>query len=407
MEYKPSEEIIKKYAKVMVHYALNGGKGINKGETVCVIGNDCGKDLYMAVCKEIWEAGGNVIHRYLPAGIERYGLNRTFLEVATDEQLQFFARPFWQGLTDSIDHLLFIMADANVHALEGIPAARIAMSNESMAPFMEMRAEKEKLGKLGWTICMYGTQSAADEVGLTLEEYWQQIIKACYLDDEDPVARWQKTELEILTVKQKLNELNIKKVHIEGEGIDLHITIGENRQWLGGRGKNIPSFEIFTSPDYRYTEGTISFNQPLYYSGTKITGIKLRFEKGVVVEATADENQDALREMLSRQNANRLGEFSLTDRRHSMITHIMATTLYDENMGGEEGNTHIAVGNCYPDTYAGNREDLTPELMETLGYNICPKVHVDIISTTRRKVTATLHDGNTVVIYENGQFTFI
>jgi len=83
--------------------------------------------------------------------------------------------------------------------------------------------------------------------------------------------------------EKKLNKLPIDKLHIKGGDVDLWITLGEKRRWLGGRGANIPSFELFTSPDCRYTEGWIKFNQPLYRYGNLIEGIALEFKKGRVV----------------------------------------------------------------------------------------------------------------------------
>ncbi|HCB51100.1 TPA: hypothetical protein DEP21_00705 [Patescibacteria group bacterium] len=127
--------------------------------------------------------------------------------------------------------------------------------------------------------------------------------------------------------------------------------IGSDRQWLGGSGRNIPSFEVFTSPDYRETNGWIRFNQPLYRYGQKVDGIFLKFEKGEVVEFDAKEGKELLTEIFEIPGAKFLGEFSLTDGRHSHITKCMGETLYDENMGGQFGNTHIAIGRAYEETY--------------------------------------------------------
>lgn len=405
--YKPEQHLLENYAKVMVHYALSSGRGMKKGDTVFLVGQECSKALYMEICREIWRSGGNVIMRYLPDEMERYGANRALLEIGSDEQLSFFPYPYWQGVTEAMDHIMFIIADPDVHALEGILPEKISRMESAKAPFMEMRNKKEIAGKLSWTLCLYGTESMAAEAGMSLEEYWEQIIAACYLREHAPVARWQQVQQEIHRITEKLNELRIEAVHIEGEDADLRIAIGEHRQWLGGTGHNIPSFEVFTSPDWRGTFGSIAFNQPLYWAGKRISGIRLTFERGVVTGASATENEDALLEMISAENANKIGEFSLTDKRHSKITRPMATTLFDENMGGEFGNTHIAVGMAYKDTYDGDIGAVSTEEWEAMGFNNCPKVHTDIISTTNRKVTAQCENGASVVIYENGSFTFI
>jgi aminopeptidase len=401
---KLDEILLKKYAQVMVHYALNNGKGINKGDTVFLVGQECAKDLFLAITGEIYASGGNLITNYQPDNLKETSIARMLLQNGTDEQISYFAKSYWQGIVDAADHICFIISDPDIHYLEDIPASRISMMNSARAPYMKMREQKEQAGKLSWSLCLYGTPSMATEAGLSLEEYWEQIIEACYLREEDPVAKWKSVQQEIEDIKNKLDALHIERLHIKGSDVDLHVQIGPNRKWLSGGGKNIPSFEIFTSPDWRGTSGIIRFNQPLYYSGKRITEVSLTFENGVVVNSSATENEDALKEMIAQENADKVGEFSLTDRRHSRITRFMATTLYDENMGGEYGNTHIALGNAYKDTFTGDMSQVTDEQWAEMGYNSCPKVHTDIISTTNRTVTATLANGDQLIIYKDGQF---
>lgn len=134
----------------------------------------------------------------------------------------------------------------------------------------DARHEKEYAGKFGWCIALFGTESAAKEAGLSLEEYWQEIIQACFLDMDDPIAKWKETFAGMETYRKHLTDMQIESVHIVGEDADIHIKIGANRQWVAGGGKNIPSFEIFTSPDWRGTNGWIRFSQPMYRYGTII-----------------------------------------------------------------------------------------------------------------------------------------
>jgi aminopeptidase len=402
---KLDQTLLQKYAQVMVRYALNDGQGINKGDTVFLVGQECTKYLFIAIAKEVYAAGGNLITAYQPDNVKDTSLARFLLQHGTDEQVGFFATPYWKGIVEATDHILFIISEPDIHYLEGIPASKISIMNSARAPYMKMRERKEQEGKLSWSLCLYGTQSMADEAGLSLEEYWEQIIEACYLRDNDPVSKWKSVQAEIEHIKDKLDKLEIDTLHIKGEDVDLHVKIGEHRKWLSGGGKNIPSFEIFTSPDWRGTSGFINFNQPLYYSGKRIAGVSLTFKNGVVVASSATENEEALKEMIAQENADKVGEFSLTDRRHSRITKFMATTLFDENRGGEFGNTHIALGNAYKDTFTGDIATVTEEQWEEMGYNSCPKVHTDIISTSNRMVTATLRDGTEKIIYRDGQFT--
>ncbi len=134
-----------------------------------------------------------------------------------------------------------------------------------------------------------------------------------------------------------------------------------------------------------------------------MTGVRLEFSGGRVVKATAEQNEEVLTAMVATENADKVGEFSLTDRRFSRITRFMAETLYDENVGGPFGNTHLALGDAYKDTYAGNPADLSSEDWERLGFNHSV-IHTDIVSTSDRTVTATLSDRSERLIYADGQF---
>jgi aminopeptidase len=156
-------------------------------------------------------------------------------------------------------------------------------------------------------------------------------------------------------------------------------------------------------PDWRGTEGWIYCNQPLYRYGSLVKGIRLTFADGRVTAASAEENERVLTEMIATEGADKVGEFSLTDRRFSRITRFMAQTLYDENVGGTFGNTHIALGRSYQDAYDGDPAPLGQEDWQRLGFN-SSSVHTDIVSTTDRVVTATLRDGSERVIYREGEF---
>jgi aminopeptidase len=203
--------------------------------------------------------------------------------------------------------------------------------------------------------------------------------------------------------KDRLDALPIEKLHIEAADTDLWITIGDNRKWLGGSGRNIPSFELFISPDWRGTEGKIQFTEPLYRYGNLIKDAYLEFKDGRVVKATASAGEDILKEMIAVENADKVGEFSLTDRRFSRITKFMGETLFDENVGGENGNTHIAVGAAYRDSYTGDQSNVSEEEWESMGYNNSV-VHTDIVATSNRVVTAYLKDGSNRVIYRDGEY---
>ncbi len=403
--FVPPTHILENYARVLVRFALGGGKGIKKGDTVYLVTSEAAKPLFMLCRREILKAGGNVITNYMPATWERYQFDRDFYELASPAQLDWFPQKYMKGLIDEIDHFLYIVADENPHSLDGIDSKKIMRKGKAFRPFMDWRFKKEHAGKFTWTLCVYGTPAMAREAGLSEKEYWQQIINACYLDAKDPIKEWKHAFKMLGATKRKLDALTptIDELHIEGEDVDLWVTPGETRQWLAGSGRNIPSFEIFTTPDCRETEGWIRFNQPLLRYGNRIEGIELWFEKGRVIKSKATKNEKVLKAMIATEGADRVGEFSLTDKRLSRITKFMAHTIFDENMGGPYGNTHVALGFGYPDAYTGDLKTLTPAKKKRLGINDS-SVHTDMFSTTDRIVTAHLKDGSTKVIYKDGMF---
>ncbi len=403
MSYVPSQKVLEKYAKVFVNFALNSGKGIKKGDTVVVVGSEVSKPLYIEILKAIWKSGGNVIERYSANNNETFKFDRYFYENASKEQLAFFPAKLIKGQVDDADHYLKIIADTDLKSLEGIDSKKIMLKNKTSKLEMKWREQKEISGKLTWTLGLYGTEAMAKEANLSIEEYWNQIIKACYLDKKDPIKEWKNLFKLIENYRSKLNKLKIDQVHMKGPDVDLWIKIGEKRSWFGGSGRNIPSFEIFTSPDWRGTNGWIKFSEPLYRYGNLIEGIELTFKDGCVVKSKASKNEKVLKAMIATENANKVGEYSLTDKRFSRITKFMAETLYDENVGGPNGNSHIALGSAYKDCYEGDPSKVSEEEWIRLGYNTS-SVHTDIVSTTPRTVTAHLKKGKQVIIYKNGQF---
>ena len=403
MSYVPPPEILERYASVLVGFALGGGRGIRPNEVVRIVASESAKPLYAELTRAVWRAGGHVIAAYEPDDDADVNLSRDFFELASEQQLDHFNGHYFRGVVDEMDHQVSVLADSDPRALDSVEPAKIMRRGAAMRPLLDWRGDKENAGRFTWTLGLYGTPAMATEAGMSTEEYWEQIIHACFLDDEDPIARWREVVERVSETRLWLDALDIERVHVEGEDVDLRITIGEQRKWLGGRGRNIPSFETFTSPDWRGTEGWIYCNQPLYRYGNLVKGIRLGFSEGRVTEASAQENEPVLTEMIATEGADRIGEFSLTDRRLSRITRFMAHTLYDENVGGTFGNTHIAVGRSYQDAFAGDPSKVPAERWEQLGFNDST-VHTDIVSTTDRVVTATLRSGGTRVIYRDGEF---
>jgi aminopeptidase len=404
MTYTPPQPLLERYANLLVNFALGDGNGVRPGETVWVAGAEDTKPLFVEVCRAVWRAGGNVIQEFMPADDAQYSLRRIFLEEAQDAQLDFFAAKYAKGRIDDSDHLVFLDADRDPKALAGADSEKLMRRQAAHMQEARWRADKEDAGRLTWTIGLYGTEAMAAEAGLTLEQYWAQIVKACFLEEPDTVAKWRAVQAQLNTYTGWLNALPIERLHVEGDDADLWITVGQKRRWLAGGGRNIPSFEVFTSPDWRGTEGWIRFSEPLYVFGSLVRDVELRFTDGLVTSVSASENATLVEDMVKARNADRVGEFSLTDARLSPIDHFMATTLFDENMGGPFGNTHLALGMSLTQCYDGDASGLGDAQWDALGFNVNAAIHTDIVSTTDRTVTAMLAGGGEQVIYAGGHF---
>lgn len=398
MSYTPPPSILNKYAQVLVNFALNSGEGIKAGEVVQCVVPDVAKPLALSLQNTVLKAGAIPMIRLLPTGFDK-----DFFNLANDQQLTFFPRKYLKERVNIIDHTIGIIADPDPFELADVDPRKITLARDSKKLYRDWTIAKETAGNYTWTAALWGVSAKAAEVGLSLQDYWQQIIKACYLDFEDPVTEWKKLINEQNKIKQKLNALRIDFLEVKGPEVDLKVTLGEDRIWMGGSGRNIPSFEFFTSPDWRGVEGWIKFNQPLYRYGNKIDGIELEIKAGRVVRAFAKNGNNMLQQMLKTKNADKIGEYSLTDKNHSRITHIMAETLFDENIGGPFGNTHLAIGMAYKDCYRGDPAKLSKKDWQKRGFNDSAE-HTDIISTSDRTVTATLTDGSKKVIYADGSF---
>ena len=391
--------MLDRYARLLVEFALGGGRGIARGDVVMVSAADAARPLYIAVRDAVLRSGGTVIGDYHPGGADR-----SALELASLEQLSTFHRPYYRGLAATIDHRVAILSTSNPRELDGIDPQKLLAGRRTIRPYREWIARKEAEGRYTWTLALFGTPAMAKEARLSLETYWDEIATACFLDDPDPIRRWRETFREIGRIKGRLDGLEIESLHVEGDGVDIRFRVGRDRRWLGGTGRNIPSFEIFTTPDWRGTEGTVTFTEPLHRYGSLIDGIRLTFERGRIVEAAAKRNEKLLRAMIeSDEGASRVGEISLTDGRLSPITRYMGETLFDENRGGPQGNFHLAVGSSYRDAFRGDVAAKSRRDWQRLGFNES-SVHTDIVSTARRTVTATLPSGRSKVIYTDGRF---
>jgi aminopeptidase len=331
-------------------------------------------------------------------------MERTFFTHADREQLAFLA-PGSQELSRGLHGLIALRAPSSLTHLRDVPPRRIATTAVARKRLRDILWKREETGQFGWTLCLLPTKALAEHARMSRKTYTREIVRACYLDRSDPVAAWKAILRKATAIKRRLNALPVKTLHVTSASTDLWLTPGRRRRWLGISGHNIPSFEIFLSPDWRGTEGTYSADLPSYRSGNLVRGMRLTFRKGRVVKVEAEKGRNfAARQIAMDAGAAQVGEFSLTDRRFSRISRFMASTLYDENHGGRHGNCHLAVGSSYTDTYDGDPGKLTKTAKRELGFNDSA-LHWDLVNTERKTVTARLRTGREVVIYQNGIFT--
>jgi aminopeptidase len=396
--YQPSEDMLRRYASVLVNFALASGRGIKKNEVVLITSPTPGIPLAKEVFGAVLRAGGHPL-----ANIIEDDFKKLLLAGGSDPQIGFFPAAYYRGLADTIDHSIRILADRDPLYLSAQDPRKIMLSARAAKPYRDQLDRKEDRGAFTWTLCLYGTEGVAREAGVSLREYWRQIERACFLDKKHPVAAWRSAYAEMRRIIGVLNRMPVTALRVQAEGTDLIVGLGEKRIWLGGRGRNIPSFEIFTSPDWRRAAGHIRFDLPLYRYGQLIRDVRLELRQGRVVKAKAAKNEKLLHELIAQTNADKIGEFSLTDRRFSRISRFMAETLFDENYGGRYGNVHIALGRAYHDACRGDPEKMTKNDFQKLGFNDSPE-HTDIVATTDRVVTAELRDGSKKVIYKGGEF---
>lgn len=396
-----SAKILDKYAEVLL-WALETArrnKPLAQGELILVRYHDPARELAEKLFEKILEKGAHPVARpFLSPSMEK-----AFYGKASDDQLSFHT-PGQRELFTHLNGTISLLAPESMTHLAKITPSRMAFFSRANKVFKDLLDEREAQGLFGWTLCVFPTKAMAEEAGLSLEEYRDEVWKACFLDKEKPAEHWQKVLEQATQTKEWLNRLDVKRFHLLSENCDLVVTPGEKRRWLGISGHNMPSFELFISPDWRGTEGVFYADQMSFRSGNKVSGVRLEFSGGEVVRAEAELGEPFLLEQLKTdEGAKRIGEFSLTDKRFSRISRFMANTLFDENYGGEWGNSHIAVGSAYTESFTGDIAKLDPEGKKRLGFNDSA-LHWDLVNTGKKSVLAQLGSGKEIEIYKDGIF---
>ncbi len=394
---------IQKYADVLLwalQAARRNGK-FKKYDSVLLRTDMAASALAKAVYAKLLENRYNVLLRWNAPE----DFTTAFYNLADTKQLAYLPQGELE-IQGNINGLIALHAPQDLTHLKNVDPAKLAKSAVARKPVREVLDAREQKGLFSWTLCNYPTQELAKRAGLSLKEYANQVARACFLNEKDPVKTWKEVTRQINEIGKWLSAMPIQTLRVQTKHMDFEVLLGEKRKFIAGGGCNIPSFEIFTSPDWRGTRGVYFADLSSYRSGNYVKGVRLEFKNGRVVKADAQEGADFVRKMLAMdKGASQIGEFSLTDRRFSKITKFMADILYDENFGGKYGNCHVAVGASYADTFTGAQSKLDKKMKEKLGFNDS-SLHWDLINTEDKTVTVTLKNGQHRTVYEKGQFTY-
>ena len=396
-----TQKELEKYADTLIWGLKTARPSLKKYDSILLRCDAEGLPLGEVVHAKLIKQKYNVIFRtMLTPEIER-----NFYAYSDSAQRKFIA-PGDKELCAGLGGNIYIHAPKSLTHLKDIDTKRqseVAIARKCLRDIMTKNEEK---GLFGWTLCTYPTEELARNAKLSLKEYSRQIAKACFLNEKNPAKKWAWLYKESMGIKKWLKSLKIDRLLFKSKSMDLKIKVGDMRQFLGVSGHNIPSFEIFTSPDCRYTEGVYFANLPAFRGGNYVEGIRLEFKNGKAVKISAKKGEDYVKKILSTdKGASMVGEISLTDKRFSKIDKFMADTLFDENFGGKNGNCHLAVGSSYFDTYTGNIAKMDKKIKDKLGFN-SSSIHWDLINTEDKIVKAVLKSGKTITLYEKGMFKY-
>jgi aminopeptidase len=238
--------------------------------------------------------------------------------------------------------------------MDGIDPERLG---KDMMPRIRESNEVLNARTINWTVGPCPTPAWAQlvypnhEPEPALERLWEDISHICRLDQDDPVAAWQTRLDRLEDVAAKLQALRLDSVHFEGPGTELTIGLLPDTRWMGARfttidgivhAPNIPTEEVFTTPDPERVDGVVASTKPLYSAGVLVEGLRVRFQGGRAVEIDADQGAGAIQAMAAHDaGAARLGEVALVDRESRIggLGTVFCDTLLDENAA-----SHIALG---------------------------------------------------------------
>ena len=399
-------EFFRRYADVAVRVGAN----VQPGQPVFMLGTVEHVPLMRELGRAAWEAGAGDVQlvysdqydRYLLA---RYGAEKNLERAPIGPYSAANAALEQQGASVSV------FGDEAPAYFGGVDPSRIARTRAKALMELAARLMNENLD--AWTVIAYPEASWAERVFGTpdVDRLIAEISFACRLDEPDPVASWNEHLDRLAARAAALDEREIDHIHVRGPGTDLTVGLLPGSRWVAGRSTthwgqshcvNLPTEEVFTTPDCRRTEGTLRATRAVAVEGVLVEGIELRFSGGRIVEATAGSGEGFLRQHIETdEGAARLGEFALVaGSRVGSRELLFYNTLFDEN-----ATSHVAYGMAYTAPVEG-ADALDAEAQLEAGINRST-VHVDFpIGGADVEITATSRSGETIRIIDGDDWLF-
>jgi aminopeptidase len=337
-----SDSRLERLADVLVGYST----AVREGDLVLLEAPELARPLVVELYRRVVAAGGHPATR-----ISLEGLSETFYREASEQQLDWL-NPIRVLEMEQTDVRIAVEASSNTRGLTSVDPERLARYSRAQQPVANRSLERAAAGELRWSLTAFPTSAAAQDAEMSLREYEDFVYAACFLDDGDPIERWRRFGTRVEALARFLGERS--ELRIVAQDTDLTIGVA-GRTWIPCRGhENFPDGEVFTGPVETSVEGTIRFTYPAVFNRRAVDDVRLRFEGGEVVEATASRGQELLQQMLAMdEGARRLGEFAFG--LNEAIPTFTRNILFDEKIGG---TVHLALGTGYPESGSLNRSAL-------------------------------------------------
>jgi aminopeptidase len=338
-------ERLQRYAELAVRLGAN----VAEGQDVVVLCHPEHRELARAVGEEAYRAGA----RYVDVSYNDPHLKLHRLRLAAKESLPFIP-PWWDSRNETMVRdkgcLIQIAGDPEPHLLEGIDSERMRLAIMPSTPSLLNAVVSQEVN---WTIIAGPLEGWAETIfgEPDIARLWELVAAATRLDDADPVASWEGHIRRLAARADALNAASFDGLRFLGPGTDLFIGLMPQSLWRSASATtswgrryvaNMPTEEVFTTPDRRRTEGVVRSTRPLDLGGVTVEGLELTFEKGRIVDVRAERNPDAVTAQLDRdEGARMLGEVALVDQTSAVGATgvVFHNTLFDEN-----ATCHIAYG---------------------------------------------------------------